>query len=252
MAYKATTKEVTEILMKKPVYNASLINVIERDCHDECGIVGDSVRIRDKVSGVHMFSVGSWEEVEVLISEVEDHLDTFLINDAAYTDQVRQRYSKAKIKEYQSLVLFAKDYKPLTELKNDIEVIPLDLSWLDFVMELYADEEFGHEAYIIHRILEGKGLGLLYKGQKAAFCLMHKNGESGGLVVHPLARGMGIGTYLMHHLNEMVLKYNKTLVCLVAADNKASTQMVLNSGYQLTDRHVIWVYRKLHNKLYLP
>lgn len=252
MVCKELAADIMNILRQRPAYNGSLLNVMERDCHEDCRIVGDSVRIRDKGSGVHMFSVGTWQEVEVLLEETEDRLDTFLINDSAYTQEVRKRYPQATIKEYQSLILLADGHTPYTESRPEVEITTLDLSWLDFILEWYHDEEFGHKAYITHRILQGPGLGLLYKGQKAAFVLQHKNGESGPLVVHAIVRGMGLGTYLLRHFNKILLKKNSTLVSIIEPDNQPSQKMVINGGYQPTEKNVIWVYRKLRNTLYLP
>jgi hypothetical protein len=245
-------KEVAEVLKWRPVYNGSLLNVVERNCHEDCRIVGNSVRIFDKLSGVYMFSVGAWEEVEVLMDEVDSRLDTFLVNDAAYIPQIVKRYPKADYQEYLSLILLKDEYVPYTEINPEVEIVPLDMSWLDFILENYHDKEFGNEAYISHRIQHGPGLGLLYKGQRISFLLQHKNGESGPQVVLPVVRGMGLGTYLLRHFNNILLEKNSTLVSIVEPGNIASMHMVRKSGYIHMEKNIVWVYRKLHNTLYLP
>lgn len=252
MSSNASTRTVFQTLARSPQYNALLLNVVERNCHEDVTMRGDSLRIRDGASGVYMFSVGTWKELEVLLDDAPGKLNTFFINNSAFTKEILKKYPEAVICEYQSYVLQKKDYILCTEFLKGVEITFLDLSWLNFILERYTDEEFGHECYISDRILHGPGLGLLYQGKKAAFALQHKDGETGPVVVDSKVRGMGLGTYLLCCFNKLLFRRNSILLCLVKPSNRDSAHMVMNSGYQPTENNVLWVYRKLNHTLYLP
>ncbi len=252
MFNRALTRDITQLLAARPEYNALLLNVIERNCHEDVRIIGNSVRIRDRTSGVYMFSGPARDELESLLDERNGELDTFFINDSSVMEAVLRKYPGATAVEYQSYVLQRKDYIPNQETREGVELTTLDLSWLDFILEHYRDEEFGHEHYISDRILHGPGIGLLYWGQKAAFGLQHKDGETGPIVVDAKWRDMGLGTYVVCALNRLLFKRNSMLICFVKPGNLASAHMMMNSGYQATGNNVLWVYRKLNNTLYLP
>lgn len=247
-----STMSVARIMAQRPEYNAPLLNVMERNCQQDVMMIGDSVRIRDALSGTYMFSVGSLCELYQLMDDVIDKLDTFLINNADYKNEISRKFPKAVISEFNCYMMQKKDCIQRTEIIEGVETTSLDLGWLDFILEKYRDREFGNELYISDRILHGPGLGLRVQGEKAAFVLQHKDGESGPLVVDSRVRGMGLGSYLLKRFNRLLLKNNDTLYGFVKPENNASAHMMLSSGYKLTQNNVIWVYRMKNGTLYLP
>ncbi|KUO71036.1 MAG: hypothetical protein APF81_15305 [Desulfosporosinus sp. BRH_c37] len=241
----ATTKSIRQELTKNWEYNAPLMNVVERNCHEDVKMIGDSVRIRDKISGAYLFSPANWNELKILLEDVGEKLDTFMINTGIYNKEVLRKFPLAIISEYDFYVLNKKDKVHGGRAGEDFEITSLDLNWLDFILARYKDKEFGHQSYIFDRILYGLGLGLLYKGEKAAFVLQHKNGETGALVVEEKYRRLGLGGELLKHFNRVLFEKNSILFALVEKNNIASANTMINGGYKKVSNNIIWVY---HNE----
>jgi len=205
-----TTKSIWHELAKDRAYNAPLLNVVERNCHEDVKMIGDSVRIRDKISGTYLFSAANWDELDILLDDVSGELDSFMINTGIYYKKIIRKFPLAITSAYDLYVRNKKDNfhcSPTIE----VEIMSLDLDWLDFILNRYKDKEFSHQSYISDRLLYGLGLGLQYKGEKAAFVLQHKNGETGALVVEEKYRRRGLGGELLKHFNELLFKKNSTL-----------------------------------------
>jgi len=243
-----STISLKETLAQNPEYNAPLLNVIERGCDEDSIAVGNSVCIRDKISSVYMLSVNMSNELSILLDRINEENEkekkerVLMVNNSLFKNVIIEKFSNASIKEYNLYVMEEKDYIPCTEVIEDFEITLLDLSWLDYILSQYCDKEFGNKCYISDRIHNGPGLGLLYKGDKAAFVLQHKNGESGPLVVNKKYRAKGLGSYLLKHFNKILFEKNTILYGLVEPDNKASAHMMVNSGYRLAENNVLWVH----------
>lgn len=247
-----TEMTLLEQLALRPEINAPLINVIERNCHEKLKTEGSSVCIRDRLSGTYMFSAGEWGEVETLLEELRDDIDTFLVCDSSFRNNIRTKFPTAMISEYDSYSMKKEDYKPYCRMEEGFTVESLDESWVDFILEHYHDNEFGNRRYIRNRILKGPGLGITKDGDKAAFILQHKDGESGPLVVDRQYRGMHLGSELLRRFNGLLLKRNSILFGFVNPLNQASAGMMIKSGYKKADKSVLWVYRMKNGSIYLP
>jgi len=243
---------ILELLQQNFENNAPLINVIERNCHEKQKVAGTSVRIKDRLSGVYMFSLNDKRDIDALIEDVMDELDTFFISNIIFKEEILERFPGAVTNKY---ILFFMERKDLSECEKDIEgfeIVRLDLDWLDFILEHYKNEEFGNEKYLIHRIQNGPGLGLVKDGHKVAFVLQHKDGESGPLVVDDAYRSLGLGSKLLRCFNHQLFKNNSVLYGFVEPNNTASERMMLSSGYKKAENEVFWVYLKKNGTFYLP
>lgn len=239
-----TTKLVWEELAKDRECNAPLLNVVERDCHEDVTMIRDSVRIRDKISKAYLFSAADWGELDTLLEDAGEALDTFMINTGIYNEEVQRKFPLAMISEYDLYVTNTKENPHCSRPIEDFEITNLDLDWLDFIMDRYKNKEFGHQCYITDRLLYGRGLGLQYKGEKAAFVLQHKNGETGAFLVEEKFRGRGLGSELLKHFNEVLFEKNSILFSLVERHNIAAARAMVNGGYKKVRNNVIWVYQK--------
>jgi len=242
---------LTRLREKRPEH-APLQNVVERGCHEAVGIAGDSFCIRDRLSGYHLFAATDELELDVLFDETEPNLDTFLLQDSRLIGTALLRYPKAAAAEYHLYVLHREDPLPEAVVRAEDDIVPLDAGWLPFMLERYLDPEFGHEPYLADRIRRGPGLGLLHRGERAAFVLQHKNGEVGPLVVDQQFRGHGIGQELMKRFNRELLQRNTCAYGLVKPENLASAGMMTASGYHWTGHSIWWVCRMRNDVLYLP
>lgn len=240
------TKSLLQHLNKYKEYNAPLVNVVERNCHEDVKLVGDSVRIRDKISGTYLFSAANWNELECLLEDTEAELDTFIINTGKYQKEIFEKFPYAMISEYDLYVIDKKNVIHNCQPIKDFEITKLNLNWLNFILDCYDNEEFSNESYISDRILSGQGLGLLNKsnGEKAAFILQHKDGETGALVVKEKYRGRGLGGELLKCFNKVLLKENSILFAFVEKNNIASIKTVVSSGYKKVSNSILCVYLK--------
>jgi len=250
LRYAATS--ILKKLARKPEMNAPLLNVAERNCHEDLKVIGNSIRIRDKLSGTHMFAADSWDGLEALLEEASGELDTFMVNTSEYGNEILRMFPGALTGEYNTYVMKKKDYLPCNLQLKGFETSSLDLDWMDFIMSNYKDMEFGNERYISDRILNGPGMGLLYQGRKVAFALQHKDGESGPLVVDMDFRGIGLGSELLMRFNRLLFERNSIIFGLVKSGNLASASMMVRSGYKKTKYNTLWVYRMKNGSLYLP
>jgi hypothetical protein len=248
----ATESSLLEQLALRPERNAPLINVIERNCQENFITEGNSFCMKDKLSRTHMFSAGEWSEIEVLLKCVENELDTFFVSSTVHSKKLLKRFPGAEISEYDAYVMERMDYIPCTHEIEGFEIKTLDPSWMDFILKRYHDKEFGKERYILDRILKGPGLGLVKDGEKVAFVLQHKDGESGPLVVDRSYRGRGLGSELLKRFNGMLFKKNSILFGFVKSENKSSAKMMIRSGYKKAKDSIIWVYCMKNGTLYLP
>lgn len=246
LSYKVSTP-IREILAQNPEYNAPLLNVVERGCHENVRMAGKSVRIKDKASGTYMFSADAWEELRELIKDVKQELDIFLVNTTKFNAEIIKMFPKARIDEYVNYIMERKEYEFQDNPSRDMEVVPLDMDWKSFILEHYKDKEFGTDSYISDRLLYSLGLGVLHKGEKAAFIMQHKDGETGPLVVDTRFRGRGIGTYLLNYFSKFLFERNSIIYGLVLPENMPSNRMTISSGYRRAEQNVIWVYRKERN-----
>lgn len=244
-----TTKSLLRELAKDSEFNAPLLNVVERNCHEDVKIFRDSLRIRDKISGAYLFSAADWGELDILMEDVGEELDTFMINTRIYNKEIHSKYPLAATSEYDLYVMNKRDNIHCSQSIGDFEITGLDLNWLDFILDHYEDKEFGHRGYISDRLLNGQGLGLRYKGEKVAFVLQHKNGETGAIVVEKKYRGRGLGSKLLRRFNGVLFERNSTLFALVEKKNIASAKTMVNGGYKKVRNNILWVYRekKAHN-----
>lgn len=243
------TKSIWQKLAENWEYNAPLLNVVERNCHEEVKMIRDSVCIRDKISGTYLFSPANWDELKILLEDVGEKLDSFMINTAIYHKEVLRKFPLAITSEYEFYVINKKDNIHRCRPSEDIKTTSLDSNWLNFILDRYKDKEFGHESYISDRILNGLGLGLQYKGEKAAFVLQHKNGETGALVVEEKYRRRGLGGELLKRFNRVLFEKNTILFALVEKNNIASASTMVNGGYKKVSTNIIWVYRRKNGTL---
>ncbi|MGI6119645.1 MAG: GNAT family N-acetyltransferase [Desulfosporosinus sp.] len=233
MSSHITTKTLLRQLTKNREYNAPLVNVAERNCHEDVEIIGNSIRIRDKISKTYLFSVANWDELEVLLEDTGEELDTFMINNGIYKKEVLHKFPRAIICEYDFYVMNKKENLCGSQPIKNFEIVNLDLNWLNFILVRYKDKEFSNERYISDRILYGKGLGLLHEGEKkVAFVLQHKNGETGALVVEQKYRGRGLGGEFLKHFNRVLFENNSILFALVEKNNIAGAKTMVNGGYK--------------------
>ncbi len=237
------TKFLLRQLTKHKEYNAPLMNVVERNCHEDVKMVGDSVRIRDKISGTYLFSAANWAELECLLEDTEAELDTFIVNTGIYQKELLEKFPLAMIGEYDLYVINKKDIIHCSQTLKDFEITKLNLSWLSFILDSYDNDEFSNEGYISDRIRSGLGLGLLHKcsGDKAAFILQHKDGETGGLVVKEKYRGCGLGGELLKCFNEVLFKKNSILFAFIESNNIASAKTVVGCGYKKVSNSILCI-----------
>lgn len=251
-AENITNEELLLELNKNKDQNAPLINVVERECHVDVLKIGNSICIRDKISGTHMISTENWCELKVLLEKIEEKLDTFMITTNSYKNEILHKFPRVMVSEYELYTMQKQNYVSYNWTIEDFEVVKLDLDWMNYILFHYKDKEFGNEKYISDRILLGCGLGLLYRGEKAAFLLQHKDGEIGPVFVEPKFRGRRLGSELTKRFHELLFEKSSILYAFIEKSNRISARTIIKSGYKKANNDILWVYRMKNGTLYLP
>ncbi|MDQ7096741.1 GNAT family N-acetyltransferase [Desulfosporosinus sp. PR] len=250
---KNLSKEVLLLkLQRNKEQYAPLINVVERECHEEAEVIGDSVCLRDKASGTYMIATEKWDELEALLEKGGEKLDTFMITPNNYKPEILGKFPQAVVSEYELYIMQKENYIPYSWAIGDFEVVKLDIDWLDFILRNYNDKEFGNARYISDRIVHGPGLGLLHQGEKAAYLMQHKDGEIGPVFVLPKFRGRGLGSELTKRIHAVLWEKSSVLYAFIEKSNRISAQTIVKSGYAKVKQDILWVYRMKNGTLYLP
>jgi len=239
---------IFEKMKERYLDNAALISVVERNCHENVKIVGKSVRLKDKVSGNYFFSAQNTQDLDILLEDVTDELETFYINTDRFKEKISCRFPHCSISEYVAFIARKEDFvheeKPRAVFPEGFTTAKLDLSWLEFILSRYCDEEFGNRDYILDRLLYGKGLGAVKNGKKIGFIMQHKDGEIGPFMVDEEFRRLGVGKALLSAFQSKLFAENSLAYALVKIDNIASLRTMKAGGYQKADQHILWVYLK--------
>lgn len=235
--------QLLELLNRQRINNSFLINTLESVEIDEAVTYGGSVALHQKETGFWLFGIDKPEEFGELCERLEKTLGTFYVNDCAIFSEVLKIYPEAQAQEYLQYVLEADGFVPdASSVNPEIEVVPLDKSWTDFILTLYHNEEFATKEYIDRCIELNSGFGAIWNGERVGYVTVHLDGEIGSMVISEYARGRGVGRTLMQHITPEYT-HRASIGCgFVLPDNNASRRMMENSCFRAMDRNIIWVY----------
>ena len=241
--YDEEKKRALDILEADLESNIMLISLLKEEKYDALKIVGQSVRLRNKEEGYYIFSLAQGEDFLELIKGIEPSLKTFFVTKEMFEEIVQRTYEKAKIQKYCSYVLTKEMYQEREDLilPEGYHFVTIDLSWTDYILEHYDNQEFNHKDYIEDRIKNAEALGVIYGDRKIAFMLQHKNGESGPLFVEGEFRNYNLATMIIHEYDRRLLQDKDVLYALIRPDNIPSCKVAVKNGYKKAEQQVLWV-----------
>lgn len=232
-----------EILNKRRNENSFLINSLESVEVDETEIYRNSVAVHQKETGFWLFGIDERNDFKELCKMLKKPLGTFYVNDNAIFSEITDLYPQAYAQEYLQYVIESDGFVPNESAVNpEIEIVPLDKSWTEFILTLYHNEEFASKEYIDRCIELNSGFGAIWNGQRVGYVTIHLDGEIGSMVISEYARGKGVGKTLMQHITPVYVKRAGIGCGFVLPDNTASRRMMENSCFRANDRNIIWVY----------
>ena len=237
-------KRVLEMLEQDELQNAMLIRVLRRSAEDRLLTFHDSVAIREAESGQWMFSLKEKGDFKALYNMMSREMSyTFLINDEDFYDEVCAAIPTADGVRYNQFVIdnprFIAEDRPLPP---GVELVKIDRSWMDFILEYYSSREFGNEEYVGRCLDENPAYGALLDGKKVGFHLSHLNGEMGPIMVLPEARGLGLAKLLSHIIMPEYLEGSGIGAAMVLPSNGNCQRMVSGTNLKVAPKHVVWIY----------
>ena len=241
------TEENQTILQKleaKPLRNAMLLRALRLNPDSETVSVGDSVALKEKNSGMWFFSLAKEGDFSKLFERLPSPISyTFMITDEVYYDEVCRVIPTAEGVRYCQFVIdsprFISEDRALPE---GLELVKIDRSWMDFILEYYSSREFGNAEYVGRCLDENPAYGALLNGEKVGFHLTHLNGEMGPIMVHPKARGMGLAKLMSHIILPEYLDGCGIGAAMVLPTNDNCQRMVSGTNLKLAPECVIWIY----------
>lgn len=232
-----------EILNSNRMKNSFLIHTLENDENAPCYFSGNSVAMMEKNTGYWLFSLDKQGDFADLLGQIGEIPATFYVNDCDYENEVRSSVKDAQIQEYVQYVLESSDFHASSaSINEDVTVVPLDKSWVDFILSLYKSKEFGNKKYISDCIDHHAGFGALVNGEKVGYVTIHMTGEIGSMVISEKARGKGVGRTLMQHITPKYAEEASIGCGFVLPDNTCSQKMMVNSCFTALDDNIMWVY----------
>ena len=237
-------KKALEILEQDMLQNAMLIRAVRRSAESKILTYGESVAIRESESGQWMFALKEKGDFKALYDMMSSEMSyTFLITDEDFYDEVCEVIPTADGVRYNQFVIdtprFIAEDRPLP---TGVELVKIDRSWMDFILEHYTSREFGNQEYVGKCLDENPAYGVLLNGKKVGYHLSHINGEMGPIMVLPEARGLGLAKLLSHIIMPEYLEGSGIGAAMVLPGNGDCQRMVSGTNLKVAPKHVIWVY----------
>lgn len=232
-----------ELLNSNRMKNSFLIHTLEKDENACCYFSGNSIAVKEKNTGYWLFGLDKKGDFADLCRQMNEQPATFYVNDCDFEDEVRSSVSNVHVQKYVQYVLESTDFHASSSsINEDVTVVPLDKSWVDFILSLYKSEEFGNAKYISDCIENHAGFGALINGEKVGYVTIHMTGEIGSMVISEKARGKGVGRTLMQYITPKYAEEASIGCGFVLPENKCSQKMMINSCFTALDKNIMWVY----------
>ena len=223
--------------------NAFLIRVLETHPDTETHVLGNSVAVYEPRSESWLFRLENEGDFTELYRRAKAPVGTFYASGKAFFGEMKTVFPDARGQEYVQYVMDSKMFVFNHEAVNpEIEVVPIDKGWTDFILSIYKSKEFSKREYIDRCIELNPGFGALLNGEKVGYILIHLDGEVGSMTILEKARGHGIGKTLMQYINKPYAAQASIGVGFVLPENRASQRMMSKSCYVPFDRKILWVY----------
>jgi len=204
--------------------NSFLIRTLENESNAERYFCGDSAAVLEANTGYWLFSIADRGDFTKLYSEIGRDIGTFYVNSCAYIQEIKDIFPE------------------LTAHNPEVSVVPLDESWVEFILSLYKSPEFGNEPYISECIRKTPGFGALCGGERVGYVTIHLDGEIGSMVISEKARGKGIGRTLMQYITPKYAEQASIGCGFVLPDNRCSQRMMVNSCFTALNENIFWAY----------
>lgn len=239
----AVTTDILGLLNEHRMENAFLIHTLETCPDTETHVLGASAAVYEPRSKSWLFRLVKEGDFTELYSRLEAPLGTFYVSGKEFFGEISSVIPDARAQEYIQYVIEPDMFCPDPDAINpDIDVVPIDKSWTEFILSLYKSEEFGHKDYIDSCIDLYPGFGALLCGEKIGYVLIHLDGEIGSMTISEKARGHGVGQMLMQFITPRYAAMASTGVGFVLPGNQASQHMMVKACFEPFDRNIIWVY----------
>ena len=228
-------------LNKDRVKNSFLISTIEKLDSPEIHCIDGSYAVYEPNDSTYLFSPACEGALTKLVKELQHDFSSFYVNTPQYRDEVMQLFCGAEIQPYLQYYIESSDFVfDESEINENVQIVPLDKSWTEYILSMYSQSEFSRKEYIDKCIDTLPCFGALCGGKRVGFILVHTNGELGPIVVDESMRGKGIARTLNQYMFREYTKLASIGCLFVLVDNMKSQRLCSASGIMLAGE-IMWV-----------
>lgn len=242
-------QQLLQILERDRLQNALLIRALNVTPNAKAYIYGESIAVREAEGGIWLFALNRKGDFAELIKMIGSELSyTFLLNDADYFEDVHHVLPHSVGVRYLQYAIDRPAYsETVYEPAEGIELVPMDHSWMEYILSVYESQEFANEDYVGKCLDCNPAYGALYHGEKVGFIMCHLDGEVGTIVVSEKAQGKGLGRLLMQAITPDYIAKGGIGSGMVLPENTICNRMLRGSYYTATPKHVMWAYIEIND-----
>ena len=225
---------------------APILQAMTDEQYDHFMVVGESIRMRDRKTECFRFIINDAKDIPELVCDIADLLHRFIVVDSDSEENWRMIFPEAEYKQFKMSVNMRKIPRSVLnkQLPDEIQIVPMDESWDELVIEMSACDEFPAES-LKRQLRENLSLGLIWQGKRVGFHSKHLNGEMGPLWVSPEVRGKGFGMLLIQEYQQEHLKESKIAFALMDIDNHVSIKVTENLGIPIYKKNILQVTTRM-------
>lgn len=193
------------------------------------------VLLFERQANLHMLSVDSRENMNDFIPETLSP-KLLAVHQKFLVDKISETFQLNEFMQCKQAVWTSSN---LIRNKEDIEVQPLSIDYLEKVHSIYS-HDIGID-YLRERIQTNNLFGYFVKGQLAAFIGMHAEGSMGMLEVKSEYRNQEIGSKLLLWLINHLIEQKRTPFSQITLDNEASCSLHARLGFEFSEGLIYWM-----------
>ena len=197
---------------------------------------GEGVVILDRKADVYMLAAFDKTSAEKIVDQIPRQVSEgqFILHEDWLLPWMEKRFQITEKMMCQRAVYNRGISLPCSK---DIEIRPLDVSWLPIVLAHY---HLGSEAYVEERLAEGAVFGAFVGGELAGFMGEHIEGSLGMLAVFEEYRRKGIAAGLESYMVNRQLSRGRLPYGDVIVGNEASLKLQRKLGLKVSKEVYCW------------
>lgn len=231
-----TEKQLLELLLKDPVFNADIIDAVKKGIADIRYASGKGVLFYNKKGENFVISADDNDTADEIIGMM-DNADLITAHQGFYIKKLKEKFGLENTVECFQAAYISKE--PPENNSHDVEIKRLGEEYIPFILENY--DMIKDEEYITGRIKEGM-FGAFYEGRIAGFIGTHPEGSIGLLKVLLEYRRRGVAVALEIYIMNRIIKKGLVPYGHIETGNAASVQLQKKLDFSISKGIITWLY----------